>query len=170
MFYSIYDSPLGPIYLFSENSALTGLYLKGQLKQIPDNAIKIQTDPIIQDAFRWLDAYFAGMQPSPASIPLRPSGTVFQHKVWKQLLQIPYGKTTTYGQLARQFSGHMSAQAVGQAVGKNPISIIIPCHRVLGTDNRLTGYAGGIENKVQLLTHEGVDDTVFKYPKKYRGK
>ena len=170
MNYKIYNSPLGSIHLYSDGTAITGLYLQNQLQQFPVKAVESNADPAIKEAILWLDAYFSGMQPSPDNLPLRPSGSAFQQRIWQLLLRIPYGQTVTYGQLAKQLSGSMSAQAVGQAVGKNPISIIIPCHRVLGTNNRLTGYAGGIEYKVALLKHEGLDDTAFIYPKNYRGK
>ena len=106
---------------------------------------------------RWLDAYFAGMRPEPLP-PLAPKGSPFRQKVWRALLQIPYGETVTYGEIAEQISGGkagMSAQAVGGAVGHNPISIIIPCHRVLGSGGKLTGYAGGLEKKEYLLKLEG---------------
>ena len=170
MIYTRYHSPLGYILLSSADGSLTGLYFEDQIP--PEQSIETKTslDPVIQAAIQWLDAYFAGKQPSPALLPLRPAGSPFQQRVWKMLLEIPYGDTITYGQLAKHFPGKMSAQAVGQAVGKNPISIIIPCHRVLGSDNHLTGYAGGIDKKVWLLTHEGYSESSFKYPKKHRGK
>lgn len=170
MSYGIYESPLGSILLISDNNCLTGLYLQAQAPQLLAYATKNSADPVLRKASQWLDSYFAGKNPSSNNIPLSPSGTPFQQKVWQMLLQIPYGQTFTYSQIAKQFSGTMSAQAVGQAVGKNPISIIIPCHRVLGAGHRLTGYAGGIEAKVWLLKHEGFDPKSFIYPKKYRGK
>lgn len=170
MIYARYDSPLGYILLSSADGFLTGLYFEDQIP--PEQSFEIETSaqPVIRETFQWLDAYFAGKRPSPALLPLQPSGSPFQQKVWQMLLRIPYGETITYGQLAKHFPGKMSAQAVGQAVGKNPISIIIPCHRVLGSDNRLTGYAGGLEKKVWLLTHEGHNKSNFKYPKKHREK
>ena len=169
MVYAVYDSPLGPILMLAENCFLTGVYLSSQNHPLPPHAAQNNAAPVIAKFIHWLDDYFAGKAPDPSLLPLHPSGTPFQQKVWQMLLQIPYGKTVTYGQLAKQFPAPMSAQAIGQAVGKNPLSIIIPCHRVLGTNNRLTGYAGGIENKIALLQHEGLDDTSFKYPKNYRG-
>ena len=170
MVYAFYDSPLGTILILAENSFLTGIYLSSQNRSLPPDAAQNNTSPVITKCILWLDDYFAGKAPDPSLLPIHPSGTAFQQKVWQMLLQIPYGKTVTYGQLAKQFPEPMSAQAIGQAVGKNPLSIIIPCHRVMGTNNRLTGYAGGIENKIALLKHEGLDDTSFKYPKNYRGK
>ena len=105
------------------------------------------------DTKRWLDIYFAGRQPD-FTPPLHLIGSDFRRRVWKRLLEIPYGQTTTYGAL---LGGGMSAQAVGGAVGHNPISIIVPCHRVIGANGSLTGYAGGIDKKIGLLTLEGVD-------------
>ena len=168
MIYAIFDSPLGPILLFSEDGFLTGAYLPEQKPELPAHAVECPNAPVIQQAMQLLDAYFSGKQPSPTLLPLRPRGSSFQEKVWQRLLQISYGETVTYSQIAKDFPGIMSAQAVGQAVGKNPISIIIPCHRVLGANNRLTGYAGGIECKAWLLEHEGLDHANFIYPKKYR--
>ena len=108
----------------------------------------------------WLERYFAGKKPSPEDLPLRPEGTVFRQMVWRELLHIPYGQVTTYGSLAKAVARKMgretmSAQAVGQAVGHNPISIIIPCHRVVGANGSLTGYAGGLDRKIRLLELEG---------------
>ena len=102
----------------------------------------------------WLDEYFRGNIPNPNILPLSPAGTSFQRKVWDLLLTIPYGETTTYGTIAKTISLSMSAQAIGGAVSRNPISIIIPCHRCLGANGRLTGYAGGLSNKKWLLHHE----------------
>ena len=107
---------------------------------------------------RWLDAYFAGNAPDPAALPLAPNGSEFRRRIWKLLLEIPYGEVTTYGQLAKEYEARFgqktAARAVGGAVGHNPISIIIPCHRVIGGNGTLTGYAGGIEAKKLLLTIE----------------
>lgn len=116
---------------------------------------------VLRQTAAWLDAYFAGKRPDPSALSLDPHGTPFQRLIWTMLLQIPYGQITTYGRLAEEAAQRMkrermSAQAVGSAVGHNPISIIIPCHRVLGTDGGLRGYAGGIEIKASLLEHEGV--------------
>ena len=170
MVYARYHSPLGYILLSSADGFLTGLYFEDQILQAHSLEIEASAQPVIQETFQWLDAYFAGKQPSPTLLPLQLNGSPFQQKVWQLLLEIPYGETITYGQLAKCFPGKMSAQAVGQAVSKNPISIIIPCHRVLGSDKYLTGYASGIDKKVWLLTHEGHNESSFKYPKKHRGK
>ena len=106
----------------------------------------------MEAAFRWLDLYFAGQAPDLAP-RLRPEGTAFQHRVWQELMKIPYGETATYGAIARRV-GCRSAQAVGQAIGRNPIAIIIPCHRVVGAEGRLTGYAYGVERKRRLIEME----------------
>lgn len=155
-----YPSPLGDILLASDGSALTGLWFQGQkyFARTLDNTHLKKALPVFDSAIQWLDLYFSGEAPA-FTPPLRPEGTPFQQEVWTQLLAVPYGETTTYGTLAAQIAkrrdvAHFSAQAVGGAVGHNPISIIIPCHRVLGAGGRLTGYAGGIEKKAQLLKLE----------------
>ena len=119
----------------------------------------------------WLDRYFAGENPQISELPLAPSGSDFRQMVWKILCDIPSGQTTTYGEIAKKIAARtgrstMSAQAVGGAVGHNPISIIIPCHRVVGTNGSLTGYAGGIDKKIALLELEGVDMTKYFVPTK----
>lgn len=126
---------------------------------------------ILEQAVGWLEDYFAGKQPQIKELPLAPSGGTFRQMVWEILMEIPYGGLTTYGEIAKKVAermgrNRMSAQAVGGAVGHNPISIIIPCHRVVGANGSLTGYAGGIEKKIMLLTHEGVDMTKLFVPKK----
>jgi len=154
-----YQAPVGELILAANQTGLCALVLSGQKYQqrhIPDHAQagKATDSPILQDACRWLDAYFAGKRPHVEQLPLAPLGTAFQKCVWQQLLTIPYGKTTTYGKLATQLGS--GAQAVGNAVGRNPISILIPCHRVLGADGSLVGYAGGLAAKRQLLMLEGI--------------
>ena len=148
-------SPLGPLTLAAEDGALIGLWLENQRyfrAGMPSDApVDPQAAPFAQVRV-WLDAYFAGQNP-PVVFPLHPRGTAFQQRVWQALTAIPYGKTATYGQLAAALRS--SARAVGSAVGRNPISILIPCHRVLGADGSLTGYAGGLENKKRLLRLEG---------------
>ena len=153
-----YFSPLGRIVLMSDGTALTELdFAEG----VPEaSAVHTQKDlPVFREAMRWLDVYFAGRKPdfSPA---LNPTGTAFQMSVWAILQTIPFGETTTYGAIAHRLEEdtgkRMSAQAVGGAVGRNPISIIIPCHRVIGADGSLTGYAGGLDKKEYLLRLEGV--------------
>ena len=142
-----YYSPLGPLTLVSDGTALTALDF-AQTQEQPIN----QDLPIFVETFRWLDLYFNGKQPN-FTPPINPQGTPFQIKVWKELLKIPYGQTTTYGTIAKHI-GCRSAQAIGQAVHRNPIAIIIPCHRVIGADGSLTGYASGLDIKQKLLLLE----------------
>ena len=145
-------SPVGPLVLTSDGAALTGLWMRAQ--NFDCSRLPRQDDlPLFAAVREWLDAYFAG-QPRAVSFPLSPAGTEFQRRVWAILLTIPYGEATTYGTIAKHLGEKMSAQAVGQAVGRNPIGIIIPCHRVVGAKGQLTGYAGGLENKQWLLRHE----------------
>ena len=152
-----YFSPLGRIVLMSDGTALTELDFAEGVPEV--SAVHTQKDlPVFREVCRWLDVYFAGRDPG-ALPPLAPHGTAFQQAVWKVLRGIPYGTTTTYGRIAAHIAaargGRMSAQAVGGAVGRNPISILIPCHRVIGTDGSLTGYAGGLDKKEYLLALEG---------------
>lgn len=165
-----YASPLGGILLAANDIGLTGLWFDGQkyyADNLPAEHIERET-PILTDAKRWLDVYFTGNEPD-FTPPLHIVGSAFRQKVWKLLLQIPYGQAVTYGELARQLAEkqgaeHMSAQAVGGAVGHNPISLIIPCHRVVGTNGSLTGYAGGIDKKIMLLELEHADMHGFFAP------
>ena len=188
MYTTHYDSPLGGILLAADDTGLTGLWFDGQ-KYYADTlgaAWEEKELPVFEQTKKWLDIYFGGKNPDFMP-PLAMKTTPFRKEVWEILLTIPYGKTMTYGEIAKQISSqrqikdmqknagenggrnekvHMSAQAVGQAVGHNSISILIPCHRVVGSDGSLTGYAGGIEKKVQLLTLEKVDMSHFYVPKK----
>ena len=167
-----YQSKLGDILLAADEIGLTGLWFEGQkyfANTLPDGHISQET-PILTEAKRWLDIYFSGKEPDFIP-PLHPTGSAFRQAVWQILLQIPYGQTTTYGEIAKklakmQNASHMSAQAVGGAVGHNEVSIIIPCHRVVGTNGSLTGYAGGIDKKVELLTLEHTEMSRFFVPKK----
>lgn len=167
-----YDSPLGGILLAADEIGLTGLWFDGQkhfARGLSNERIAQET-PILAEAKRWLDIYFTGKAPD-FTPPLHPTGSEFRKAVWEILLQIPYGQTTTYGEIARQLAekqglARMSAQAVGGAVGHNKISIIIPCHRVVGTNGSLTGYAGGIHKKEQLLELERADMRRFFLPEK----
>ena len=167
-----YDAPLGRILLAADEVGLTGLWFDGA-KYFADGLPAEHTEretPVLSEARRWLDLYFAGQEPGFLP-PRHPAGSTFQQAVWALLLQIPYGQTTTYGALAKQLAEinggkRVSAQAVGGAVGHNPVSIIVPCHRVVGSDGSLTGYAGGLERKVQLLRLEGVDMSRLYVPKK----
>lgn len=167
-----YDSPLGGILLAADEIGLTGLWFDGE-KYFADNLPAEHTQdetPILGEVKRWLDIYFTGNEPAFLP-PLHPVGSAFRQSVWEILLQIPYGRTTTYGEIARRLAEkqkrpRMSAQAVGGAVGHNEISIIIPCHRVVGTNGSLTGYAGGIDRKRKLLELEHTDMAGFFVPKK----
>lgn len=160
LYTSHYTSPLGGMTLVSDGTALVGLYFDGQKYAAEGlDATRTQKNlPIFEEARRWLDVYFSGRKPD-FTPPTAPAGTAFQQSVWEILRTIPYGQTVTYGAIARRIEQNtgcrMSAQAVGGAVGRNPISILIPCHRVVGTNGSLTGYAGGIDKKERLLQWEG---------------
>lgn len=155
-----YDSPVGKILLAADEIGMIGLWFEGQkyfASNLPADYCEQKNDILIE-AVRWLDIYFGGKKPD-FTLPLHPVGTKFRQSVWEILLEIPYGKTITYGEIVKNISAtrglsSMSAQAVGGAVGHNPISIIIPCHRVVGVDGHLKGYAGGIERKRYLLELE----------------
>ncbi len=160
-----YESPIGELVLVQKNEALVELWIAGQ-KYFPDfrqKEIKEHADSrILNQTKEWLDRYFRGEKPLIRELKLAPEGSEFQRAVWKLLCGIPCGEVTTYGELSRRIAAdrgleRMSAQAVGGAVSHNPISIIIPCHRVVGADGSLTGYAGGLDRKVRLLEMEGVD-------------
>lgn len=159
---SYYNSPVGRLLLAARENALTGLWMEGQ-KYFPydlqDAETQDDTHPVLLWAKDWLDRYFAGTKPEISELKLAPAGSEFQQDVWRILCQIPYGQVRTYGVIAKELAtqkglASMSAQAVGSAVGRNPISILIPCHRVVGANGNLTGYAGGLERKRQLLTLE----------------
>ena len=145
MFHTQYDSPLGPLALASDGTALTGLSFG------PSQAAPVGL-PIFRETFSWLDVYFSGRDPGPTP-PLDPAGTAFQKRVWAELEKIPFGSTASYGAVARA-AGCGSPRAVGQAVHVNPVAILIPCHRVIGADGSLTGFAGGLDVKRRLLTLE----------------
>ena len=174
MFYSMKcQSPLGLITIASDGENIAGLWIDGQkyfaatmgdVEEKPDL-------PVFVKAGKWLDDYFAGRNPAIADLPLAPVGGEFRKAVWEILCDIPYGEYTTYGEIAKKIAARagkksMSSQAVGGAVGHNPISIIIPCHRVVGSNGSLTGYAGGISRKIKLLELEGVDTSKFFVPTK----
>lgn len=142
-----YDSPIGIITLVSDGASLTALQF-AKLQDLPNH----QEFPVFATTHHWLDLYFSGIKPD-FTPPIKPQGTMFQQKVWRELLAIPYGQTTTYGAIAKRINCR-SAQAVGQAIHRNPIAIIIPCHRVIGADGSLTGYASGLEVKRKLLIIE----------------
>lgn len=171
IFIQHYDSPLGGILLAANETGLTGLWFDGQkffARDLPAERVE-QNTPALSEVKRWLDIYFAGKEPDFMP-PLHPIGSAFRRSVWDILLRIPYGQTTTYGEIARQLAEkqgrpRIAAQAVGGAVGHNKISIIIPCHRVVGTNGSLTGYAGGIDKKVKLLEWEHTDMTGLFVPR-----
>ena len=160
---SHYDSPLGPVLLAADEIGLIGLWFEGQKYYGQQLDLKrgesIEKElPVFDMAKRWLDIYFSGREPEVA-VPCHQVGTSFQQEVWQILCEIPYGQTVTYGQIAdriahRRGQKRMSAQAVGGAVGRNPIALIVPCHRVVGSDGSMTGYAGGIDKKRMLLQWE----------------
>lgn len=169
-----YESPLGRVTLASDGESIVGLWLEGQ-KYFGDtvNGEMHREDrlAIFAKTRDWLDRYFRGEKPAIAEILLAPAGNRFRQEVWKILCDIPYGEVMTYGAIARMIAERlgrekMSAQAVGGAVGHNPVSIIIPCHRVVGANGSLTGYAGGIRTKIRLLEHEKVDMTGLFVPEK----
>lgn len=157
-------SPIGELTLASDGDHLAGLWLAGQkyfAASIPGELTENADLPIFAAAKDWLRRYFRCERPAIAELPLRPIGSDFRQAVWRILCEIPYGEVTTYGEIAKRVAAElgresMSSQAVGGAVGHNPISIIIPCHRVVGADGSLTGYAGGLEVKKRLLALEDV--------------
>ena len=164
MLYSkVYESPIGKLLLVSDDTCLHGVWLEGQKFYCPVQEEIISDDSIgiLKHTADWLDRYFNGTRPSVSELKINLQGTNFRQEVWRILCEIPYGQTMTYGEIAKQIAKNhgkekMSAQAVGGAVGHNPISIIVPCHRVVGTNGSLTGYAGGIKKKLWLLEHEQV--------------
>ena len=167
-----YKSPLGDILLASDDAGLTGLWFEGQryfALHLASDHVEKETD-ILMQAKKWLDIYFSGQEPDFIP-PLHVEGTSFHREVCEIMLSIPYGKTMTYGEIAQTLVSRrgirkMSARAVGGAVGHNEISIIIPCHRVVGANGNLTGYGGGISRKIRLLELEGIDMTGFYIPRK----
>ncbi|MDR1094836.1 MAG: methylated-DNA--[protein]-cysteine S-methyltransferase [Spirochaetaceae bacterium] len=164
-------SPVGLITLASCGGSLTGLWIEGQ-KYHGDVSAMTENGgaPVFAAARKWLDRYFAGERPAVSELPLAPAGSAFRQGVWSILCEIPYGEVVTYGYIAQKMAAKMnrksmSSQAAGGAVGHNPVSIIIPCHRVVGANGSLTGYAGGIGAKIKLLEREGVDMSALFVPK-----
>ena len=160
----MYNSPIGPLHLYGDDAGLSGLYFSSAKSTLNKNELNIVSSShnVFDACTSWLDEYFAGKNPSPEDIVLHYEGTVFQKSVWAVLLSIPYGTTMTYGDVARRLCNttagkHVCCRAIGQAVGANPISIIIPCHRVIGKNGCLVGYAGGLDKKTFLLQHECVN-------------
>lgn len=159
-FCTYYPSPVGRLTLASDGTSLCGLWIENQRFYANNCLLTEKGDlPIFKSVSSWLNRYFGAERVIPTELPLNPLGTAFQKTVWENLCKIPYGTTITYGELSRKVAStmgvsSMSAQAVGGAVGKNPISIIIPCHRVVGSDGSLVGYAGGLDAKRSLLNLE----------------
>ena len=161
---SRYASPLGDILLCADDAGLTGLEFTDRLRSVPDPAQEADA-PVLREAAAWLDAYFSGRVPD-FTPPLHLVGSPFQLAVWQMLPEIPYGRVVSYGALARALAARtgkarMAAQAVGGAVGRNPVSLIVPCHRVIGADGSLTGYGGGLDRKRALLALEKADTRSF---------
>lgn len=176
MFYfTEYSSWIGRLTIASDGKSIVGLWMDGQkyfLNTLSQTPIQKDDIEIFDQAKKWLNRYFAGEKPTPEELPLKPIGGEFRQAVWKCLCEIPYGQVTAYNTIAETVAERlgkktMSAQAVGGAVGHNPISIIIPCHRVVGTNGSLTGYSGGIDKKIQLLKWEGVETANLFVPKKH---
>ena len=174
LYSSDYESPLGRMTLASDGENIVGLWMEGQkyfAATLKGDVEKKPALPVFAKATKWLDAYFAGKRPAISELPLAPGGGEFRKAVWQILCEIPYGQCTTYGEIAKKMAVRlgkksMSSQAVGGAVGHNPISVVIPCHRVVGGNGSLTGYAGGINKKIKLLELEGVDTSKFFVPSK----
>ena len=168
LYSTTHESPMGKITLASDGENLCGLWFEKHKYSYTDMEPRDGLD-VFEKTKQWLDRYFAGEKPSLDELPLAPRGGEFRQAVWKILCDIPYGSVVTYGDIAKTMAKKlgkekMSAQAVGGAVGHNPISIIIPCHRVVGSGGSLTGYGGGIKNKVSLLEREGLDMSKFSVP------
>lgn len=160
-----YDSPVGRLLLAEKAGALVGLWIEGQkyfLGSVQEETEERADSAVLNRAKEWLDYYFGGEKPPVSALKLAPAGSEFRKAVWSALCEIPYGRITTYGEITKKLAvsrgiSKKAAQAVGGAVAHNPISIIIPCHRVVGVNGNLTGYAGGLDKKVWLLAHEGVE-------------
>lgn len=170
---SEYQSPVGKLLIASKDNRLIGLWIENQKYYLSNLKEEIQVSDnleILVKTKKWLERYFSGERPNINELEMNPMGSEFRKSVWKILRSIPYGRVVTYNDIAREIAKKkgiekMSAQAVGGAVGHNPISIIIPCHRVVGTNGSLTGYAGGIDKKIYLLKHEKVNmDKLFIPP------
>lgn len=169
-----YSSPIGTITLASDEDNLVGLWMEGQKyygDTIPDKMVENGELSIFITVKKWLDRYFTGEKPEISELPLAPTGGEFRKGVWQILCEIPYGEVITYSDIAKKMAAKMnkekmSCQAVGGAVGHNPISVIIPCHRVVGSNGSLTGFSGGISKKIKLLELEGVDMSRLFVPEK----
>jgi len=158
--YTSYDSPVGPLLLIMRGGELIGLYFAKQGQPCPPPTDAVEDAAGFGQVMRQLDAYFAG-ELTQFDLPIHPTGTAFQERVWQELLKIPYRQTISYGELARRVGNPKASRAVGAANGKNPISIIIPCHRVIGASGKLTGFGGGIDTKQRLLELEAHQTSLF---------
>ncbi|MFF4160815.1 methylated-DNA--[protein]-cysteine S-methyltransferase [Streptomyces sp. NPDC001678] len=164
--HTVVDSPYGPLTLVATDGVLSGLYMTGQRHRPPQDtfgdraAEPLDPDGPFPEAISQLTAYFAGRR-TAFDLPLRLEGTPFQRRVWEELRRIPYGRTASYGELAERLGAPGAARAVGLANGRNPVGIIVPCHRVVGANGDLTGYGGGLERKRLLLAHESGPERLF---------
>ena len=169
MYSRLIETHLGNVCIACSERHIKGLWFDGQKYYGGKHLSELSGDSkhhLLDDAEAWLREYFLGHKPSPHDLPLSPEGSSFRQRVWSLLCEIPYGEIVSYGEISKRLTtGNMSAQAVGGAVGHNPISIIIPCHRVIGANGSLCGYAGGIHIKQNLLSHEGINISRFKIPK-----
>lgn len=169
-YYYIYNSPVGKLTIASNEKNVVGLWLDGQkyyMEVLEDKEYQEKETEVIKLAEKWLDKYFNNEKPEIDELPIEFIGSDFRKQIWKILSKIPYGKVITYGDIAKQIAKQkgirtMSAQAVGGAIAHNPISVIIPCHRVVGANGSLTGYSGGVKAKIKLLEFEGVDITTLE--------
>lgn len=152
--HSHYESPLGTLTLVAEGDALTGVFFDNHARRPLPEAFGARDDAAFSAVRKQLDEYFAGIR-TEFNLPLAPAGDGFQRRVWNELVRIPYGETRSYGAIAEQLGDKRLARAVGTANGRNPLAIIVPCHRVIGADGSLTGYAGGLDRKRELLSREG---------------
>lgn len=154
---AVIDSPIGPLTALATAKGIAGLWFDDQTHRPGALAAPVDArDAHIAAMRRWLEAYWCGRDPSPREVPLDLHGSAFQRAVWQALLTIPLGRTKTYGEIAAQVGGGAVPRATGSAVGRNPVSILVPCHRVIGANGSLTGYAGGLPRKERLLQHEGI--------------
>lgn len=169
-YYYIYNSPVGKLTIASNEKNVVGLWLDGQkyyMEVLEDKEYQEKETKVIKLAEKWLDKYFNNEKPEIDELPIEFIGSDFRKQIWKILSKIPYGKVITYGDIAKQIAKRkgirtMSAQAVGGAIAHNPISVIVPCHRVVGANGSLTGYSGGVKVKIKLLEFEGVDITTLE--------
>lgn len=164
------DSPIGTLTIAGDGTSVSGLWFpnhKYQFDSLESEPVRKDDDPVLVQLASWLDAYFAGKRPAIDELKLAPHGSDFRQDVWMALREIPYGEVVSYGELSEQIvakRGKASPRSIGGAVGHNPISIVVPCHRVVGANGSLTGFGGGIKTKVALLEHEGLDMSRFSVP------